>query len=282
MLDEVSSGTSVAQWPSEHATSPSTLDIGSPSPRCCVRCGPSVRLAHRVWRRRAMTNRRRVAMPASGAAFAARESATDQSASRIPPRPSSVPPPVGLTGQLANWLQIRGEFRGRFEGFTSGSYTPENHDGYMLDRFRISATIAPSEVAKFVVQVQDARTFDKTTGGGSCRFRDTLDLRLAYGEFGGTRNMIRVGRQELVFGEQRLIGRFDGPTPHAALTPSARRSVVSRSSSMPSPRRWSAFSRKNSTRAATATCCMGSTVHQPQQSRDQPWSPTSSGGCRKA
>src|SRR5262245_1501543 len=81
------------------------------------------------------------------------------------PAPSSVPSPVGLTGQLASWLQIRGEFRGRLEGFTGGSYTPENDDAYMLDRFRINATVAPSTVAKFVIQMQDARTFDKTTGG---------------------------------------------------------------------------------------------------------------------
>src|SRR5262249_47096873 len=39
--------------------------------------------------------------------------------------------------------------------------------------------------------------------------RDTFDLRLAYGEFGGVRNMVRVGRQELVFGEQRLIGHLN-------------------------------------------------------------------------
>ena len=79
----------------------------------------------------------------------------------------------------------------------------------MLDRFRINATVAPSKTAKFVVQVQDARVFDKTTGGSAVPFRDTLDLRMAYGEFGGARNMVRAGRQELAFGEQRLIGHLN-------------------------------------------------------------------------
>jgi hypothetical protein len=79
----------------------------------------------------------------------------------------------------------------------------------MLDRFRFNATVAPSPVLRFVVQVQDARAFDKTTGQLAVPLRDTFDLRLAYGEVGGARNMVRVGRQELVFGEQRLLGHLN-------------------------------------------------------------------------
>ena len=119
------------------------------------------------------------------------------------------PAALGPSGQLNEWLAVRGEFRGRFEGFSGGAFKPDNADAYMLDRFRINATVTPSPVAKFVVQLQDARVFDKTTGGAAVPFRDTLDLRLAYGEFGGTRNMVRAGRQELVFGEQRLLGHLN-------------------------------------------------------------------------
>jgi hypothetical protein len=122
---------------------------------------------------------------------------------------SPVPVPLGPSGQVSSWLSVRAEFRGRVEGFDGGAYRPDNSDGYMLDRFRINATAAPSKLAKFVVQLQDARAFDKTSGGLGVPFRDTLDLRMAYGEFGGTRNMIRAGRQELAFGEQRLIGHLN-------------------------------------------------------------------------
>lgn len=190
---------------------------------------PSARLAAQSLAPQSDEQQARVAMPASAAALSTVPvSPAEQTNQQVatPPRPSSVPPPVGLTGQLANWLQIRGEFRGRFEGFTGGSYTPENDDAYMLDRFRISAMVAPSEVAKFVVQVQDARTFDKTTGAQAVPFRDTLDLRLAYGEFGGGRNMIRAGRQELAFGEQRLIGSL--PWTNTARSFDAVRATVSR------------------------------------------------------
>jgi hypothetical protein len=124
------------------------------------------------------------------------------------PRPA-VPPPVGIGGQFADWLQIRGEFRGRLEGFTGGSYRPGNDDGYMLDRFRFNATVAPRSDLKFVVQAQDARVFDKETGGLATPFRDTFDLRMAYAEVGGSRDMVRIGRQELAFGEQRLIGHLN-------------------------------------------------------------------------
>lgn len=125
---------------------------------------------------------------------------------RGPAQSPSVPPPVGLTGQLTDWLQVRGEFRNRVEGFSGGGFKPDSTDGYVLNRFRFNAMITPARTLKLVIQAQDARTFEKATGGRVAPFRDTLDLRLAYGEFGGAQNTIRVGRQELLFGESRLIG----------------------------------------------------------------------------
>jgi hypothetical protein len=147
----------------------------------------------------------------SSAQASASQTAPPASQQPAPPvsRPPTVSAPLGPSGQINKWFSIRGEFRGRLEGFSGGAYKPDNSDGYMLDRFRINATVTASPVVKFVVQLQDARAFDKTTGGTGVPFRDTLDLRMAYGDFGGSRNMIRVGRQELVFGEQRLIGHLN-------------------------------------------------------------------------
>jgi hypothetical protein len=114
------------------------------------------------------------------------------------------PAPLAIDGQLTPWLQVRGEFRARVEGFSGGGFA-DNSDAYWMDRFRLNATVNPTSSMKFVVQVQDARAFDKTTGSRAVPLRNTLDLRMAYGEFGST-NTLRIGRQELVFGEQRLIG----------------------------------------------------------------------------
>jgi Alginate export len=114
------------------------------------------------------------------------------------------PAPLGIDGQLMPWLQVRGEFRARFEGFTGGGFA-DNSDAYWMDRFRLNATVIPTGSMKFVVQVHDARGFEKTTGSQAVPLRDTLDLRMAYGEFGSATS-VRIGRQELVFGEQRLLG----------------------------------------------------------------------------
>jgi hypothetical protein len=119
---------------------------------------------------------------------------------------TSGPAPLAVDGQLTPWLQVRGEFRARIEGFTGGGFA-DNSDAYWMDRFRLNATVNPTTSMKFVVQVQDARAFDKTAGSQAAPLRDTLDLRMAYGEFGST-NTVRIGRQELVFGEQRLIGHL--------------------------------------------------------------------------
>ncbi len=59
------------------------------------------------------------------------------------PRPAP-PAPLGPSGQLSQWFAVRGEFRGRLEGFSGGAFKPDNSDGYMLDRFRLNATITPS------------------------------------------------------------------------------------------------------------------------------------------
>ena len=121
-------------------------------------------------------------------------------AAPLPPGPM----PLGVGGQLASWLQVRGEFRTRIEGFSGGGFG-ESEDAYWMDRFRLNATIRPSKSLAFVVQAHDARAFEKTAGSQTVPFRDTLDIRMAYGEI-GSKQMVRVGRQELAFGEQRLLG----------------------------------------------------------------------------
>ncbi|HEY3042438.1 MAG TPA: alginate export family protein [Vicinamibacterales bacterium] len=125
-------------------------------------------------------------------------------AAQTPAPAAPQPIPLGVNGQLASWLQVRGELRTRIEGFTGGGFA-ENEDAYWMDRFRLNATARPSKWLAFVVQAHDARAFHKTAGSQAAPFRDTLDLRMAYGEIGST-STVRIGRQELTFGEQRLLG----------------------------------------------------------------------------
>lgn len=119
--------------------------------------------------------------------------------------------PLGeaLNKHLPGWLSVGGEYRARFEGFTGGAFQKGNHDLYWLNRFRLNLGIRPSTWLKFQFQGQDAQVFGRNAKPDGPPFEDTFDLRVAYVEFGDSEKKpfsLRVGRQELAYGEQRLIG----------------------------------------------------------------------------
>src|SRR6185295_17059627 len=90
-------------------------------------------------------------------------------------------------------------------------YTSGRDDLYNLSRFRFDVAVKPSPVFSVLVQAQDARVQRKDFGPTTAPFRDTLDLRQAYAEIGNTQKgflSVRAGRQEMFFGEQRLVGHL--------------------------------------------------------------------------
>lgn len=117
-----------------------------------------------------------------------------------------------LNKTLPKWLRFSGEFRGRLEGFTGGVFQPNNDDLYFLSRFRLNLGVQPSSWLKFRFQAQDARVGGKNQNPAAPPYQDTLDLRLAYVELGDSEKKsvgLRVGRQELAFGEERLLGNVN-------------------------------------------------------------------------
>ena len=101
------------------------------------------------------------------------------------------------------------EHRGRLEGFTGGGFADDREDLYWLNRFRVTARFSMKSWLSAAVQVQDARIEGRNAATLGAPFRDRLDLRLAYvdtGHFEKSRFALRGGRQELVFGDQRLVG----------------------------------------------------------------------------
>jgi len=122
--------------------------------------------------------------------------------------PAAPPFPNRMNDALPTWLRVRGEFRGRLEGFDGAGFNKGRDDLYWLNRFRFNATFRPGSSVAVTVQGQDARVQKKTTGSGGPPFRDVFDLRMAYVEVGSASApvSVRIGRQELVFGEQRLVG----------------------------------------------------------------------------
>lgn len=126
------------------------------------------------------------------------------------PTPTATTPPLPNRANeaLPTWLRVRAEFRERLEGFEGAGFTQGRDDLYWLTRLRLNASVVASPSLAFHVQAQDARVARKTIGPGGTPFSAPLDLRLAYAEIGAAASSatIRVGRQELAFGEQRLVG----------------------------------------------------------------------------
>ena len=109
---------------------------------------------------------------------------------------------------MPSWLRLRAELRERMEGFEGAGFVEGRDDLYWLTRLRLNATIAPRPLLSFQLQVQDARVAKKQVGPVGAPFQGPFDLRMAFAEVGNasTPVAVRVGRQELAFGEQRLVG----------------------------------------------------------------------------
>jgi hypothetical protein len=119
-----------------------------------------------------------------------------------------VPLPNRLNQVLPGWLRLRAEARERMEGMSGAGFTTGRDDVYWLTRLRLNATVRPSALVSFQAQVQDARVGGKAIGPTQAPFRAPFDLRAAFVDVGGTTSpvTVRAGRQELVYGEQRLVG----------------------------------------------------------------------------
>ena len=125
-----------------------------------------------------------------------------------PAAPPAKPPVLNRVNEvMPAWLRVRGEFRERVEGFDNAGFNATRDDMYYLSRFRFNATTTSKYVGT-TVQVQDARVGKKTVGPTTAPFRAPFDLRMAYADVGTAAStfVARVGRQELAFGDQRLVG----------------------------------------------------------------------------
>jgi len=130
------------------------------------------------------------------------------------PPPSSAPPPLPNRANelMPSWLRVRAEFRERIEGSAGIQFAADREDGYFLSRLRLNATIRAGRLVSGAVQVQDSRVAAKSVGSTGVPFTGTFDLRLAHVDIGAGPNaavFARVGRQELVYGEQRLVGHLN-------------------------------------------------------------------------
>ena len=144
---------------------------------------------------------------ASPSAVPSSASAPTQAQVTAPPA-SPAPLPNRLNEILPSWLRVRGEFRERIEGFDGFGFTENRDDLYYLSRLRLNVTATATSTLSFQAQVQDARVAQKEIGPTTAPFRGPFDLRLGFADIGNAKTpvLVRVGRQEMSFGEQRLVG----------------------------------------------------------------------------
>jgi hypothetical protein len=115
----------------------------------------------------------------------------------------------GFNQALPKWIRFSGQVRMRLEGYEGGGFNPANEDAYLLTRLWLNLKVQPSPWLKFYFQSQDSHAPWKHSLPAGPPFRDTMDLRQGYVELGDVEKPsvgFRFGRQELEFGEGRLVG----------------------------------------------------------------------------
>ena len=124
------------------------------------------------------------------------------------PAPAKQAPADGRE-EWPGWLAVGGELRGRGEMFTAIGFRQGVEDLYYLSRIRLNATIQPRPWLRVFAQAQDSQALGYNARPFPNNITDTLDLRQAYVELGATKTEpwgLRIGRQEFIFGEERLVG----------------------------------------------------------------------------
>jgi len=138
--------------------------------------------------------------------------------------PALSPPPVKDSNPLSFFddrvvfdMQERFRWEIRENNFDfDDSVNSVTDDNWFLQRFRIGVMLKPASWLKIYAQGQDAREInsdraDIPTVLGA-EGDDAFDLRQAYFEFGNAKEFpltLKVGRQILSYGDERLIGAFD-------------------------------------------------------------------------
>jgi hypothetical protein len=134
------------------------------------------------------------------------------------PTPAPKSPAAGwrfsdhVNTDLPRWFRFNGEYRVRLEGIEDAGFKPASDDAYLQSRVRVNTTLIPTSWMRFQFQGQDAQVFWRNQKPDAPPYEDTFDVRQAYVEFGNSETATfsaRLGRQELFFGDQRLIGHLN-------------------------------------------------------------------------
>lgn len=156
-------------------------------------------------------------------------------AQTMPPAPaSSATPPPPSAGLFNDWLReqsslfsdfdLGGQFRPRFvsqtyfavpgAGATAVDFrgnTPQSENDFLLLRTRVHAGYSPADWLSIFGEGQNSSSTGDERNPNP-QSNGPFDLHQGYVQLGGGKSIpvsLRVGRQELSYGDERLIGAFD-------------------------------------------------------------------------
>ncbi len=119
-----------------------------------------------------------------------------------------VSPLSALNKALPDWICFTAGYRTRFEGVSGVNLLPNTSDSYLLTRFRFGMYLKALSWLHIFTETQDADAFGKPAPLAP-PYQETWDLRRAYVDVGNIqegRFGLRVGRQDLNFGDGLLVG----------------------------------------------------------------------------
>ena len=139
---------------------------------------------------------------------------------KAPISPAAVSPANPLSffgGKLVFDFEERVRFEARENNFDFNSGIDSvTDDSWLLQRVRFGALFAPMPYLKFYAQGQDSREFwsDRPNGPGQmgAEGNDPVDLHQAWIQLGDPKSFpvtLKLGRQILSYGDERLVGAFD-------------------------------------------------------------------------
>jgi len=138
---------------------------------------------------------------------------TDAKSTAPPPavEKKEVNPLCFLDGKICFDIQERFRWENRNNNFDFNDAVDSlTDDNWFLNRFRLGLAIKPVDWLKIYAQTQDAREWfsdrPNTPGVMGAEGNDNFDLRQSYIQLGPKWVYTKVGRQELAYGDERLIG----------------------------------------------------------------------------
>ena len=124
------------------------------------------------------------------------------------PQPSGKIQPFDVEG-MPSWMTLDADLRARTEAQTAINYQSGNAQVYELTRERGGMQLRPARWLIAYVQFHDTHALGLPLALTAANMRDNFDFRQAYLNFHVKPVSIFAGREELKFGDERLVGISD-------------------------------------------------------------------------